>query len=148
DDVRLQIAGFLEAFLAVQGGVDAVSVELQLEPVHLEDRGIVFDEENVDQVFIGLGRRARAGAAARLTFHNTPLGAKQYRRSWCISPPLREAIRRTPREAYGHHSSTPEKLRPSEGEGPKRGAKELFRIIERTGSLVNIETVRKYPVRT
>src|ERR1700737_472888 len=112
DDVRLQIAGFLEALLAVQGGVDAVPVEFQLEPVHLEDGGIVFQGENVDQALVDLSRlagRARASAAAGLTFHNTPLGAKQYRRSWCIeSRPLREVIRRTPREAYVYVSNAPE----------------------------------------
>src|SRR5260370_41389884 len=39
----------------------------------------------------------------------------------------------------------PGKVKALRREGPKRGAKELFRIIETADNLVNSETVRKYP---
>jgi hypothetical protein len=44
--------------------------------------------------------------------------------------------------------SDPGKVKALRREGPKRGAKELLRIIERAGSLVNTETVRKSPALT
>ena len=79
DDIGGQVAGLFESLFAIEGGVDPIAVQFQLQPVHLEHRRVVFHEENIDQVFISRGCPARAGAAARLTFHNTPLGAKQYR---------------------------------------------------------------------
>jgi len=42
----------------------------------------------------------------------------------------------------------PGKVKALRREGPKRGAKELFRIIEPPETLVNIETIRKYHADT
>src|SRR5712692_12119812 len=42
----------------------------------------------------------------------------------------------------------PGKVKALRREGPKRGAKELLRIIETPESLVNIETIRKYHADT
>src|SRR5260370_21291505 len=42
----------------------------------------------------------------------------------------------------------PGKVKALRREGPKRGAKELFRIIETPESPVNIETIRKYHADT
>jgi hypothetical protein len=42
----------------------------------------------------------------------------------------------------------PRKVKALRREGPKRGARELLRIIKTTRRLVNIATVRKYPVPT
>src|SRR5205814_959722 len=104
-----QVAGLLQSLLAIEGGVNPIAVEFQLQAVHLKHRWVVFHEKHIDQVFVSLGCAARAGAAARLTFHNTPLGAKQYRRTSRISRRLREAIRRTPYRAYAPAANSPRK---------------------------------------
>src|ERR1700694_3106977 len=44
--------------------------------------------------------------------------------------------------------TAPRKVKALRREGPKRGARELFRIIEMASCLVNTGPVRKYPVRT
>src|SRR6267143_700568 len=52
-------------------------------------------------------------------------------------PGIRRSLRRAPR-----------KVKALRWEGPKRGAKELVQIIGRPWSLVNTDTVRKYPALT
>src|ERR1700682_472514 len=126
DDVGGELAGFLEAFLSIEGGVDPVAVELQLQSVHLQHRRVVFHEEHINQVFVCLGRAARTGAAARLTFHNTPLGAKQYRRTPTLARDPWIAKRRSlPQASPGSSVKPPEKLRPSEGRA-RRGGQESY----------------------
>jgi hypothetical protein len=48
----------------------------------------------------------------------------------------------------GGAEENPGKVKALRREGPKRGAKELIRIIETPDSPVNTETVRKYPAAT
>src|SRR5438445_12139938 len=52
-------------------------------------------------------------------------------------PGIRGSLRRAPR-----------KVKALRWEGPKRGARELVQIIGRPWSLVNTDTVRKYPALT
>src|SRR5712691_8540728 len=58
----------------------------------------------------------------------------------CIRSRLQRSRGATPRGL-----TDPGKVKALRREGPKRGAKELFRIIETADNLVNTETVRKYP---
>ena len=50
DDVRFQLLGQLQALLAVLGHVDLVTVQLELELVHLGHGWVVLDEKDVDLI--------------------------------------------------------------------------------------------------
>jgi gamma-glutamyltranspeptidase len=62
----------------------------------------------------------------------------------------RDVYRKQYAQLLGGHTgvTVPGKVKALRREGPKRGAKELSRIIETATSRVNTKTIRKYPAPT